>query len=32
MEKDSAPEILINETPPIPGGLEIAQILSDLLE
>ena len=32
MEKDSDPEIRINETPPIPGGLEIAQILSDLYE
>ena len=32
MEKESGPEILINETPPIPGGLEIAQILSDLYE
>jgi hypothetical protein len=30
MGKDSGPEIRINETPPIPGGLEIAQILSDL--
>jgi hypothetical protein len=32
MGKDSDPEIRINETPPTPGGLEMAQILSDLYE